>query len=353
MDAWTLAPRKIAHVVGARPQFIKLKPLVAAVAEAGGQNWIAHTGQHFDSSMNDSFWQELGLRPDYSGVWSDRIADLNHLVAALREAQVDAVVVYGDTDSTLLGAKAALALGLPLAHAEAGLRSFNDAMPEEYNRVWVDQRANWLWAPTEGALRQLRKEGLDTGRPWVDMPGDLMLDAFPRRPYRPGEGRKVLVTLHRNTNIDNPERLQALEEALDGLASNYEVVWPRHPRHRAIGLSSTNVPDCQPMTRSALLEALHDAAWVITDSGGLQKEAFFAGRRCIVLRSETEWTELVESGWTALIDPDLPNLESLIRAQFAAWQDLGSPAVPKLYGDGRSAVRMAESLAAGLHILNQ
>lgn len=353
MDAWTLAPRKIAHVVGARPQFIKLKPLVDAVAAAGGQNWIAHTGQHFDSSMNYSFWQELGLRPDYSGVWSDRIADLARLVDALREAQVDALVVYGDTDSTLLGAKAALDLGLPLAHAEAGLRSFNDAMPEEHNRVWVDQRANWLWAPTEGALRQLRKEGLDTGSPWVGMPGDLMLDAFPRRPYRPSEGNKVLVTLHRNTNIDNPQRLQGLEEALDGLARDYEVVWPRHPRHRAIGLGNRNVPDCQPMTRSALLEVLHDAAWVITDSGGLQKEAFFAGRRGIVLRSETEWTELVESGWTALINPDLPDLESLIRAQFAAWQELGSPKVPELYGDGRSAVRMAESLAAGLRILHQ
>ena len=180
-----------------------------------------------------------------------------------------------------------------------------------------------------------------------------MLDAFPSRPYRPSEGSKVLVTLHRNTNIDNPRRLQALEEALDGLARDYEVVWPRHPRHRAIGLGSRNVPDCQPMTRFALLEALNDAAWVITDSGGLQKEAFFAGRHGIVLRSETEWTELVESGWTALINPDLPDLESLIRAQFAAWNELGSPAVPELYGDGRSAVRMAESLAAGLHILHQ
>jgi UDP-N-acetylglucosamine 2-epimerase len=107
------------------------------------------------------------------------------------------------------------------------------------------------------------------------------------------------------------------------------------------------------MTRSSILEALHDATWVITDSGGLQKEAFFAGRRCIVLRSETEWTELVESGWTALINPDQPGLEALIRAQFTAWQVLGTPAVPELYGDGRSAVRMAKSLAAGLHILNQ
>ena len=180
-----------------------------------------------------------------------------------------------------------------------------------------------------------------------------MLDAFPRRPYRPGEGNKVLVTLHRNTNIDNPGRLQRLEEALDGLARDFEVIWPRHPRHRAIGLGSRNIPDCQPMTRSALLEVLYDAAWVITDSGGLQKEAFFAGRRAVVLRSETEWAELVESGWTALINPDLPDLESVIRAQFASWQELGTPAVPELYGDGRSAVRMAESLAAGLRILNR
>ena len=140
MDA-NLTPYRIAHVVGARPQFVKLKPLAAAIADAGGMNWVAHTGQHYDVLMNDSFWVEMGFRPDYHGAWTRESADLEHLVDALRKARADAVVVYGDTDSTVLGAKAALELGLPLAHAEAGLRSFNALMPEEHNRVWVDQRA--------------------------------------------------------------------------------------------------------------------------------------------------------------------------------------------------------------------
>ena len=163
MDALTLTPYRIAHVVGARPQFVKLKPLVEAISRAGGRNWVAHTGQHYDAAMNDSFWAELGFRPDYQGAWVERTADAAALTLALGRAAVDAVVVYGDTDSTVLGAKAALELGLPCAHAEAGLRSFNALMPEEHNRLWVDQHAHWLWAPTVSAREQLEREGLDLG----------------------------------------------------------------------------------------------------------------------------------------------------------------------------------------------
>lgn len=351
MDALSLAPYRIAHVVGARPQFVKLKPLVQAIARAGGQNWIAHTGQHYDATMNDSFWSELGMRPDFHGEWVERTQDAAALRLALTAAHVDAVVVYGDTDSTVLGAQVALELGIPCAHAEAGLRSFNAAMPEEHNRIWVDQRARWLWAPTEGALRQLHSEGLDSGAPWVVNAGDLMRDAFPVRTDVATVPGRLLVTLHRNTNIDVPYRLRRIEAALDALAASYDVVWPRHPRHRAAGLASRHVEDHAPMGRSEVVEALYQAECVVTDSGGLQKEAFFAGKRCVVLRTETEWTELVDCGWAALVDPDGDDLSGRIARQLRSWSTRGPEVPPKLYGEGTAADTMASSLAAGLRLL--
>lgn len=348
MDALSLAPYRIAHVVGARPQFVKLKPLVNAIARAGGQNWIAHTGQHYDASMNDSFWSELGLRPDFHGTWVERSQDAAALRSALGAANVDAVVVYGDTDSTVLGARVALDLGLPCAHAEAGLRSFNAAMPEEHNRIWVDQRAKWLWAPTDRALQQLHSEGLDAGSPWVLCAGDLMRDAFPTRADVATVPGRLLVTLHRNTNIDHAPRLRHIEAALDRIAERFEVEWPRHPRHRAAGLASQRVVDRLPMGRSEVVSALYQAEWVLTDSGGLQKEAFFAGKRCIVLRAETEWTELVDCGWAALVDPDGADLSERILQQLSSWSQRGPETPPELYGSGTSADTMAASLAAGL-----
>jgi len=348
MDARNLSLYRIAHVVGARPQFVKLKPLVEAIQRSGGVNWVAHTGQHYDSQMNASFWDELGFAPDYHGSWIERSTDLRALTDALRAARVHAVVVYGDTDSTVLGAQAALELGIPFAHAEAGLRSFNDAMPEERNRVWVDHRAKWLWAPTEVAMGHIRGENLDHDAPWVVNTGDLMYDAFPKHSLPRFEPSSVLVTIHRNTNVDNPERIRIIEAALDGLVGDYSVLWPRHPRHRAAGLNSVRVEDCAPLSRTEIVDALYRAQFIVTDSGGLQKEAFFAGRRAIVLRGETEWTELVDAGWTALISPDTADLEGAIRNQLQNWVNMGSSEPPMLYGDGRAAEAMAASLAAGL-----
>lgn len=353
MDARNLSSYRIAHVVGARPQFVKLKPLVEAIERLGGVNWVAHTGQHYDSQMNASFWDELGFAPDYHGIWNERNTDLSELVAALREAHVHAVVVYGDTDSTVLGAQAALELGIPFAHAEAGLRSFNDAMPEERNRVWVDQRALWLWAPTEVAMDHIRSEDLDRGAPWVVNTGDLMFDAFPKRPYAEAQRASVLVTIHRNTNVDEPERIRRIEAALDGLVGDFNVLWPRHPRHRAAGLQSVRVADCAPLSRPEIVDALYRAQFVITDSGGLQKEAFFAGRRAIVLRDETEWTELVNAGWTVLISPDSTDLGGAIRAQLRNWAQIGHSEPPMLYGNGCASDAMATSLAQGLWELSQ
>lgn len=348
MDAGTLSNYRIAHVVGARPQFVKLKPLVAAIQRLGGMNWVAHTGQHYDPEMNESFWEVLGFRPDYHGKWIEREIDQKKLQGALKIANVDAVIVYGDTDSTVLGARAAKSLGIPCAHAEAGLRSFNDAMPEERNRVWVDQHSLWLWGPTKVALSHLRNEGLDRGKPWVVCTGDLMYDAFPKRLDISIQPRTILVTLHRNTNVDNIERLRRIEDALDDLAHDFDVVWPRHPRHRAVGLQSRIVEDRTPMSRSEIIESLYKAEFVVTDSGGLQKEAFFAQRRAIVLREETEWTELVESGWTSLVSPDSSNLAEVIRNHFAMWSSIKTVNPPQLYGNGHAADVMARSLAEGL-----
>jgi len=353
MDARNLSSYRIAHIVGARPQFVKLKPLVEAIHDLGGVNWVAHTGQHYDSQMNDSFWKELGFAPDYHGTWNERNTDVQLLGAALRAAAVHAVVVYGDTDSTVLGAQAALELGIPYAHAEAGLRSFNVEMPEERNRVWVDHRAQWLWAPTEVAMEHIRREDLDRGVPWVVHTGDLMFDAFPKRPDAVVRTASVLVTIHRNTNVDKPDRIRRIEAALDGLACDFDVLWPRHPRHRAVGLQSVRVADCAPLSRSEIVDALYHSEFVITDSGGLQKEAFFAGRRAIVLRDETEWTELVDSGWTSLVSPDAPDLEGSIRRQLGRWSHVGQTEPPVLYGTGFAADEMAASLAQGLWELNR
>jgi UDP-N-acetylglucosamine 2-epimerase len=353
MDALSLTPYRIAHIVGARPQFVKLKPLVAAILRAGGEIWIAHTGQHHDSEMNDSFWAEVGGKPDYLGTWYQNEDRAAQLTAALRAAQVDAVVVYGDTDSTVLGAQCALELGLPLAHAEAGLRSFNYEMPEEHNRVWVDQRAQWLWTPTAAARDQLGREGLDRGLPWVACTGDLMRDAFAVPPSVETKPGTVLVTVHRNTNIDRPDRLRRIEAAMDELAETHRVVWPRHPRHRAAGMGTARVADCPPLSREALLSVLHEAEWVITDSGGLQKEAFFAGKRCVVLRTETEWTELVSCGWAVLVDPDSENLCGQWRDLFGRWSLLQGEVPPDWYGSGSAADHMVASLAQGLNELQR
>jgi UDP-GlcNAc3NAcA epimerase len=175
-----------------------------------------------------------------------------------------------------------------------------------------------------------------------------MFDAFPKRHSAAARPSTVLVTIHRNTNVDQPDRIRRIEAALDRLAADFEVLWPRHPRHRAAGLHSQRVADCAPLTRSEIVDALYRSEFVVTDSGGLQKEAFFAGRKAIVLRDETEWTELVEAGWTALISPDTPDLEGAIRGQFNRWALGGERQPPNLYGDGCSADAMAHSLAQGL-----
>jgi UDP-GlcNAc3NAcA epimerase len=202
-------------------------------------------------------------------------------------------------------------------------------------------------------MDHIRSEDLDRGAPWVVNTGDLMFDAFPKRPHAEAQLSSVLVTIHRNTNVDEPKRIRRIEAAIDGLVGDFNVLWPRHPRHRAAGLKSEHVQDCTPLSRPEIVDALYHSQFVITDSGGLQKEAFFAGRRAIVLRDETEWTELVDAGWTVLISPDSADLEGAIRDQLQDWAQKGHIVPPMLYGDGCAADAMATSLALGLWDLSQ
>lgn len=353
---------RIVSVVGARPQFVKLAPVARAFTEADLDHVIVHTGQHYDAVMSEAFFADLRIPdPDvHLGVGSDgHGAQTGAMLAALDDvltkAEPDWVLVYGDTNSTLAGALSAVKLHLPVAHLEAGLRSFNRRMPEEHNRVLTDHAADLLLAPTEVAMGHLAAEGLAERARLV---GDVMTDvcflvrdavaedpaALPAgvdagRPY-------VVATIHRADNTDDAERLSAVVDALDAVPA--PVVLLAHPRLRARagefgidlarrrhGGAGLHVAD--PLPYPQMVRAVLGSAGVVTDSGGLQKEAFLLGRPCTTLRTETEWTETLADGWNVL-DPDL--------RQVAGVAVRPAPSGPRAtpYGDGTAARRVAEEL---------
>ena len=308
-------------VVGARPQFIKAAPVSRALAAQDGiSETIVHTGQHFDPEMSEDFIRELGLPgPSYNlgihggghGAMTGRmLAALEPLLGAERP---DAVLVFGDTNSTLAGALAAAKLNIPVAHVEAGLRSFNGRMPEEINRVLTDHVSTLLYCPTSTAVRNLAREGITSG---VENVGDVMYDAALHAAQlarsssrvlerlRLADGKFCLATVHRAENTDDPEVLSQILDYLRGRAAGDPVVLPLHPRTRhaveQAGLSLdglTVVPPCGYLDMHRLLQG---ATAVYTDSGGLQKEAYFHRTPCVTLRGETEWVETVENGWNRL-----------------------------------------------------
>ena len=315
---------RIVSVVGARPQFVKAAPVSRALRRRH-QELIVHTGQHYDARMSQQFFDELDIpEPDYNlGVGSDTHGKqtgemLGRIEGVLYAEGCDAVLVYGDTNSTLAGALAATKLHLPVAHVEAGLRSFNRRMPEEINRVVADHVADLLFCPTDCAVRNLSAEGIVNG---VHRVGDVMLDALRERLAvgLPTErvlgrlglesGRYVLATVHRAENTDDPARLRGI---LGALASMEEpVLVPLHPRTRAAaersGLDlagSQHVRVVEPLGFSEMLAAEQHARVVVTDSGGVQKEACWLGVPCVTVRDETEWVETVESGWNVLAGTD-------------------------------------------------
>lgn len=351
---------EIVTIVGARPQFIKAAPVSRALQRAGIEERILHTGQHYDSNMSAVFFGELLLpKPAHQlevgsghhGQQTGRM--LEQIEAILLERTPDAVLVYGDTNSTLAGALAAAKLNLPVIHVEAGLRSYNRTMPEEINRVMTDHLSALLFCPTKASRENLAREGVVQG---VHLVGDVMLDAalmFGELAEKhgtldsclPGDpDRLILCTIHRSQNTDDEGRLREILEGLAELAHDAEVLFPVHPRTRA-RLAGAGFPELPPRVRLlepfpffTMIQALRRADVVVTDSGGVQKEAYFHGTPCVTVRSETEWVETVEAGWNQLVAADR---RAMVEAVRAARPGKG---VIEEYGKGTSAEEIAAIL---------
>lgn len=371
---------KILTVIGARPQIIKAAALSRAINNGFSdriEEKILHTGQHYDANMSAVFFDEMGIpRPHFNlntgsgkhGVQTAKM--IAGIEEVLENETFDAIVLYGDTNSTIAGAVAASKLHLPIVHIEAGLRSFNMAMPEEINRIVCDNLSTVLFAPTQTAVDNLRSEGFlsskatfaDGNRRHVFHSGDIMYDNslyFARIAdektdilRRLGlEGEKfVLATIHRDNNTDNPERLTAIAEALLEITERgYKIVLPLHPRTKKLlpqNLSEddyrriTSNPDIMiipPVSFFEIIVLERHASLIMTDSGGLQKEAYFFRKPCLILRPETEWVEIVEQHAGIITDAD----KELIVRSFDEYIDT-KPQFPPLFGDGHSAEFMLD-----------
>lgn len=311
---------KILTVVGARPQFIKAAPISHALVAKGIHEVLVHTGQHFDANMSDIFFDELNIpAPAHNldinsvghGAMTGRM--LEKLEAVMLHESPDMVLVYGDTNSTMAGALAAVKQHIPVAHVEAGLRSFNRKMPEEINRVVTDHISALLFCPTRTAVDNLAKEGVTEG---VHATGDVMYDTTLAAIERAAQRSKILATLgvapktyavstiHRAENTDDPERLARVFDWLGEAARQTPILMPLHPRTRKLVTDRLAIPPgitlLGPLGYLDMTQLVHHATGVFTDSGGLQKEAYFHGVSCVTLRDETEWVETIEAGWNRL-----------------------------------------------------
>ena len=373
---------KLVTIIGARPQIIKAAALSRAVRNHYAdqiQEVIVHTGQHYDDNMSQVFFDELQIpRPDYNlhvgsashGVQTARMTE--GIEALLIKEQPDFIVLYGDTNSTLAGAVAAAKIHVPIVHIEAGLRSFNKAMPEEINRIVCDHCSTLLFTPTKAGLENLKREGfpMDNKGPYtIDNPkvyhcGDIMYDnslhfahiaedktdiiqrlEMASKPF-------VLATIHRDTNTDHPERLSAIFKALIQLSKECQVLLPLHPR--TAKLLKTNLSEdlqkqifdspsiklIPPVSFLEMIALERHAQLVMTDSGGVQKEAYFFKKPCIILRPETEWVEIVETGNAILADAD----ESRIMQAWQHFKDNPPTTFPEIFGDGHAAEFMLKQI---------
>ena len=369
-------------IAGVRPQFVKVAMVCAAAErynsarprEEQVRHLLLNTGQHYDFGMADVFFQQLPLsRPDYSlGVGSgshgaQTAAMLEKIEAVLVKDKPDCVVVYGDTNSTLAGALAASKLHIPVAHVESGLRSFNRRMPEEINRIVADHLASLLLCPTEAAIEQLRREGITRN---VYFTGDVMLDAV--RIFAAVAGERstalqdlgvaaknfILVTIHRAENTDSLERTGELVETLCGLER--PTIFAMHPRlrskldqepeYRQLGerlQRASHIKITQPLSYMDMLHLETNAQLIMTDSGGVQKEAYFVATPCLTLRDETEWTETLKDGWNQVVGTSPSKILPLVRSLWSqnGASPKGKPAF-SAFGDGRAADNIIQVLAS-------
>ncbi len=348
--------KTIATIVGARPQFVKAAPVSRALSSKFNEVMI-HTGQHYDHGMSEVFFSEMEMRPpDFNlgiggGLHGEQTGKmLIKLEKVFNEVKPDCVLVYGDTNSTLAGALAAAKMQIPLAHVEAGLRSYNRAMPEEINRVLTDHVSNLLFCPTETAIENLAREGIQKG---VHRTGDVMYDALLHnlklaraqskiiQNLNLKKGQYALATVHRAANTDDRERMSLILNALGALS--LPVVFPVHPRTRKMMQEweisvRTNVLMIEPVGHFDMLALLKNADCVLTDSGGVQKEAYLVGVRCITLREETEWVETVLAGWNSLAGVDGKRMVDLFENWFPQNERL------PLYGNGHSSKKICSIL---------
>lgn len=353
---------KILTVIGARPQFIKASVVSAAIAKTAGlSEEIIHTGQHFDANMSNIFFDQLGIpKPHYQldinsgshGAMTGRMLEAIEKICL--ESKPDRLMVYGDTNSTLAGALAASKLHIPVAHIEAGLRSFNMRMPEEINRILTDQVSDILFCPTETAVKNLKNEGFESKPVQVLNVGDVMQDSsmfFAERAVK-GEALKavpesnfIVATLHRAENTDDPVRLKAIVDALNYIHKNIlPVVLPLHPRTqkvvKSLGLQ-LDMLVLEPVGYLEMIWLLKHCNAVVSDSGGVQKEAFFFKKPCITMRDQTEWVELIEHGVNILAGADTQKIINATQAMLN--KTIEDPL--NLYGGGKASQNIANVLA--------
>lgn len=365
---------KIITIIGARPQFIKAAMVSRALrARQGVRELLVHTDQHYDENMNEIFFEQMEItKPDYNlniaglshGTMTGRM--LEKIEQVLIDEKPDCVLVYGDTNSTLAGALAAVKLHIPVAHMEAGLRSFNRKMPEEINRVLTDQCSDILFCPTETAIENLKREGIINtannttpySSPLVVNVGDVMYDAalfFGDKAKRMShiledlnlESKAyILATVHRAKNTDDPARLMEIFEGLDEVARDIPVILPLHPRTRKllgnINFSPSNLKLISPLGYLDMVMLEKNARLIVTDSGGIQKEAFFHNVPCVTLRDETEWVELVEAGVNVLVGADKAKIMQGISRMMEKEIDSSSA----VYGQGNASEKVVEMLAS-------
>lgn len=351
---------KIITVVGARPQFVKAAVVSRALKETGIKEVIVHTGQHFDENMSDIFFEEMMIpKPDHHlqisnlghGAMTGRM--LEGIESLLLSEKPSHVMVYGDTNSTLAGALAAAKLHIDVVHVEAGLRSFNMNMPEEQNRILTDRLSSLLFCPTDQAVKNLKNEGYDHFDGKIVKCGDVMQDAALFYASMSKERSKViselevdgkefvLATVHRQENTNDLENLKSIFDAFEKINKQKRVILPLHPRTRKIlereGIA-TNISVIDPVGYFDMLELLKNCSLVITDSGGLQKEAFFFEKQCITIREETEWVELVDGGYNTIAGAD----NNRILNAFEESKNKSSDFSIDLYGGGKASDQIAE-----------